>query len=245
MRRLLLCAPFVSALLLTVSAGWAQTQTPTTSVDEIIAKNIAARGGPETLKGTTSVRAIGAGMMQGAQMTVTTVNKRPYFFRNESAMGELKRVMAFDGEHLWMTIGTTPPQILPPGPQLESIKQASQIDSPLLDYKAKGTQIALGEPLVEDGRSLHHLIVTPKGAPPMHYYIDPVTNLESRMVIDMDENGQKMKMEMRFSDFTTVEGRMVPFTVTQFANGKQVVQIKFTSVEFNVPLDDSLFRMPK
>ena len=79
----------------------------------------------------------------------------------------------------------------------------------------------------------------------MHYYIDSVTNLESKMLIDVDENGQKTRMEMRFSDFKTVDGRKVPFTVTQLMNGKQVVQIKYTTVEFNVPIDDSLFRMPK
>jgi outer membrane lipoprotein-sorting protein len=239
--RLLLSASAVSALLVTVAA----LQGQTLSVDEIIAKNISARGGVETLKGTTSVRTTGKGVMQGAEMTVSSVNKRPYFFRNESSLPGQKRILAFDGENLWMALGDMPPQLLPPGPQLEAMKQTSQIDSPLLDYKAKGTRIELGQPLAEEGRTLHHLIVTPKGAPAMHYYIDAVTNLEAKMVIEVEENGQTTKMEMRFSDFTNVQGRQVPFTVTQFVNGKQAAQVKYSSVEFNVPVDDSLFRMPK
>jgi len=114
----------------------------------------------------------------------------------------------------------------------------------LFDYKAKGTKIELAEPLTEAGRILHHLIVTPKGNPAMHYYLDSATGLEAKMVIDTEDAGQKIKMELRFSDFKPVEGRMVPFTAAQFVNGNQVLDMKFQKVEFNVPVDDAIFRMP-
>ena len=230
-------ALLVSALL--VAPAWAQT------ADEIVQKNIAAKGGAAVLKSTTSVRTSGTGTMQGAQVTITTSSKRPYFVRNEMALGDQKIVQGFDGETLWMAAGGMPAQALPKGPQTDALKQSSQIDSPLLDYQAKGTRIELGEPLTADGKRLQHLVVTPKSGPAMHYYIDPDTGLESRMVMEIDEGGQKMTMEMRFSDYKTVEGRTMPFTVTQLVNGNQVGQMKFDKVEFNVPLDDALFRMPK
>ena len=78
----------------------------------------------------------------------------------------------------------------------------------------------------------------------MHYFIDAETNLESRMVIDVDQGGQKLKMEMRFGDFKTIEGRTVPFTITQFMNGNQIGQLRFDKVEFNVPVNDEIFRLP-
>ena len=235
-------APRVAAALaLTLVASAAQAQT----VDEIIAKNLAAKGGTATLKATTSVRTTGRGTMQGAEVSITSSSKRPYYVRNEMDMAGQKIVQGFDGDTLWMAMGTMPPQALPPGPQTDILKQNSQLDSPLLDYQAKGTTIVLGEPATEAGHKQHHLIVKPKTGPTMHYYIDAETNLESKMVIDVDDSGQKMTMEMRFSDFKSVEGRTVPFTVTQFVNGNQMGQMKFEKVEFNVPMDDSIFRLPK
>jgi len=229
----------VVALLVVTSVAQAQT------VDDLIAKNIQAKGGAAVLKSTTSVRTTGKGTMQGAEVSITSSTKRPYFVRNEMEMAGQKIVQGFDGENLWLAMGTMPPQALPPGPQTEVLKQTSQIDSPLVDYQSKGTKIDLGEPATDNGRKLNHLVVKPKTGPTMHYYLDSETNLESKMVIDVEDGGQKMTMEMRFSDYKTVEGRTMPFTVTQIVNGNQVGQMKFEKVEFNVPLDDALFRMPK
>ena len=231
----------VLTLALGLTAGAAQAQ----SVDEIVSRNIEAKGGAALLAATTSVRTVGTGTMQGAAVTVSSVSKRPSFFRNEMEMGGQKLVQGFDGTTLWVAAGNMPPQALPPGPQTESLKHSSQIDSPLLNYKEKGTKIDLGEPLTESGRTYHHLIVTPRTGPAMHYYIDSATNLESKMIIDVEDGGQKMKMEMRFSNFKAIDGRTVPFTVSQYVNGKEVGQMHFERVEFNVPLDDSIFRMPK
>lgn len=231
-------ALLVAALALAVPGAHAQ------SVDEIIAKNIEAKGGESLLKSTTSVRTTGVGTVQGAQVTLQSMNKRPNLMRNEMEMAGQKMVQGFDGETLWMSMGGMPPQAMPPGPTTDAMKQSSQIDSPLVDYKAKGLKVELGEPLADGATSLTHLVVTPKTGPTMHYYLDPATNLERRMVMNVEEGGQKMKMEIRFSDYRTVEGRKVPFAVTQFVNDNPVMEMKFEKIEFNVPLDDSLFRMP-
>lgn len=241
----------VAVVVATLALGTAEAQT----VDEIVARNLKAKGGEELLRSTTSVKTTATGQIQGQTVTVETVTKRPSLMRNEMTMkvpggkGEnppaQRIIQAFDGENLWMQMGSMPPQVLPPGDQVEAVRRTSQIDSPLLDYKAKGTTITLGEPSAEGGRKTHHLVVTPKGAPPMHYFIDAETNLESRMVIDMEQGGQKLKMEMRFGDFKTIEGRTVPFTITQYMNGNQIGQLRFEQVEFNVPVNDEVFRLPK
>lgn len=234
----------LAALLVTlivVAPTVPAAQAPT--VDEIVARNIAAKGGAELLKSTNSVRTVGAGTMQGAEVSIVSLSKRPYFMRNEMTMAGQKIVVGSDGQKAWMAAGDMPAQAAPPA-QVDAMKQSSQIDSPLVDYKAKGTTITLGEPLTEGGRTLHHLIVAAKSGPPMHYYIDPATGLEAKMVIQVEDAGQKMQMELRFSNFKTVEGRTVPFTVTQFVNGRQVGEINFKEIAFNVPMEDSLFRMP-
>jgi outer membrane lipoprotein-sorting protein len=231
-------AIFVTVLAAAVP-GFAQT------ADDLVARNLAAKGGVELLKSTTSVRTTATGMMSGARVSVTTSTKRPYYMRQEMAMGDQKMVQGFDGQTLWMAAGGMPAQALPPGPRTDALKQTSQIDSPLLDYKAKGTRVELGDPLTVEGKRLHHLVVTPKSGPAMHYYLDPETYLESRMVMEVDESGQKSTMEMRFSDFKTIEGRTMPFTITQYVNGTRMGEMKFEKIEFDPPLDDAFFRMPK
>lgn len=229
---------FLAVLALAAPSVHAQT------VDEIVAKNIQAKGGDQLLRSTNTVRTTGSGTMQGSKITITTTSKRPYFVRNEMALAGQTMVMGFDGTTAWMAPAGLPAQPIPAGPQTEGLKRNSQIDSPLFDYKAKGTKIELGAPVTEAGRKLHHLIVTPKGSPAMHYYLDAETGLESKMVIDTEDGGQTIRMEMRFSDFRPIEGRMVPFTVAQFVNGNQVGEMKFQKIEFNVPIDDALFKMP-
>lgn len=235
-------AALVSALLLLpglTPAAAAQT------VDEIIAKNLEAKGGIARLKDTRTVRTTGRATMQGMDVRITTSNKRPYYTLNEMDMNGQTMRQGFDGETLWMAVPGAPPQALPAGPQTEVLKQTSQIDSPLLDYKEKGTKVELAGTESVGERKLHHLVITPEAGPALHYYLDAATGLESKIVIEAEEAGQMMKMEMRFSDYKTVDGRMMPFTVQQFVNGNQVGQVTFEKVEFNVPLDDAIFRMPK
>jgi outer membrane lipoprotein-sorting protein len=235
----------IAALALVTAVAHAQT------VDEIVAKNIEAKGGVALLEATTSVRLVARGSMQvpgtaqGTETRITSLMKRPYLFRNEMELSGQKLIQGFDGTTLWMSVGGMPAQVLPAGPQTEALKSSSQIDPPLLNYKEKGTKIELAEPETANGRTLHHLIVTPKVGPPMHYYVDAETNLEAKMVIDTEEQGQKMRMEMRFSDFKEIDGRTVPFLITQYVNGQRVGQMIIENVEFNVPMEDSLFRMPK
>lgn len=219
------------------------------TVDDVIAKNLEAKGGVARLKETQSVRTTGKATMQGQgqamEVAITTSTKRPYFMLNEMTMGGQKMRQGFDGETMWMAVDGMPAQALPPGPQVDILKQNSQIDSPLLDYKAKGTKIELAGTETEGTAKLHHLVITPKSGPAMHYYIDAATGLESRIVVEAEDQGQTMKMEMRFSDFKTIDGRTMPFAIKQFVNGNQVGQVTFEKVEFNVPLEDAIFRMPK
>jgi hypothetical protein len=61
----------------------------------------------------------------------------------------------------------------------------------------------------------------------------------------VEDPASKGKMETRFTDYRNVDGRMVPFVVTNMLNGAQIAQIRFERIEFNVSLDDALFRVPK
>jgi outer membrane lipoprotein-sorting protein len=215
------------------------------SVEDIIAKNLQAKGGVSVLKQTMSVRTVAKAVTPNGDVTITSVSKRPNLMRNEISGAGQNFVIGFDGTTAWIAPQGMPPKAMPPGPQTDMMKQTSQIDSPLLDYQAKGMKAELAGTEAEGERQLHHLVLTPKVGPRMHYFIDAATGLESRLLIESSDGGQTTRMEIRFSDYRTVDGRTVPFSTTQVVNGNEAGQIKFEKVEFNVPLDDAMFRMQK
>jgi len=215
------------------------------NVDDIIARNLAAKGGVALLKQTMSVRTIAKAVTPNGEVTITSVSKRPNLMRNEISGAGQSFVIGFDGTTAWIAPQGMPAKAMPPGPQTEMMKQTSQIDSPLLDYRAKGMKAELAGTESEGERKLHHLVLTPQAGPRMHYFIDAATGLESRLLIESNEAGQPTRMEIRFADYRTVDGRTVPFSTTQVVNGNEAGRIKFESVEFNVPLEDSMFRMSK
>ena len=238
-RSLTTLATAAVAFLLVAPAAQAQT------IDEIIAKNLEAKGGVERIKSTESVRMIGTATVQGNSVPVTAISKRPNLMRNELEMGGQKMVQGFDGTAMWIAMPGMPAQEVPAGPQVEILKRQSQFDPVFLDYKEKGHKIELKGKVTEAGKDAHHLVVTPKEGPITHYYIDAETGLETRTVIEINDPQMKGTMETRLSDYRKVEGRVVPFSVVHVVNGTNAAEMKFEKIEFNVALDDAMFKLPK
>ena len=66
---------FGAAIALFIPAAAAQT------LDEIVAKNLEAKGGVERLRETSSMRLTGTVTQQGMKGTTVTLSKRPNMFR--------------------------------------------------------------------------------------------------------------------------------------------------------------------
>jgi outer membrane lipoprotein-sorting protein len=230
-----------AALACGAPASWAQT------AEEVIAKNLEAKGGIERLRDTTTVRVTGTITQQGLKGTMLNISKRPNLFRREMDLGGQKMIQGFDGTTLWMQRSGLPPQEMPPGPQTEMLKQDVSFDPPFLDWQQKGHTIHYKERFHEKGKDYDVLTFTPKDRPPVEYYIDAKTGLEARTLMTMDDpgGGGKARLETRFTDYREVDGRMIPFVTTNLVNGTVVAQVRLDKIEFNVPLDDSVFRMPK
>jgi hypothetical protein len=55
----------------------------------------------------------------------------------------------------------------------------------------------------------------------------------------------KLTVETELADYRQIEGRMVPFRTKQSANGTAAAEMNLETIQFNVPIDDGMFRMPK
>ena len=235
----------LSLATLLLAFTWSAIPAAAQTLEDVLAKNLKAKGGAESLKSTNSVRMTGRLSAPSApgEMAITIMAKRPNMVRREMAMAGQTMAFGFDGTNVWAQQGAGPAQPIT-GPQADQVKQTAEFDSVFLTYKEAGHTVELVGPETVDGRSLHHVKVTRKDGMVQHYYLDAETGLEARMVVDADQGGMKMKVETSLSDYRNVDGRMIPFKLKQTTNGTPSAEITFDKIEFNVPMEDALFKMP-
>ena len=243
-------ASTILLVLMTVAAGHAQApaSAPLPTVDEIIAKNLQAKGGAEKWQSVKSVKMSGKMTAQGSEMPLTVYAMRPNLNRQEIMLPAGRAIQAFDGTTAWVVnpmLGIDTPQVVP-GPAAEFTKQSADFDGALINYKDKGNVIELVGKEQLDGKDVYHLKVTAKGGPVQHYLLDATSGLELRTSTEIElGNGQKQTLTSTMTNYKPVNGIMLPHTVTQTAGDRPLLQWTITSVEFNAVPDDSIFRLPK
>ena len=220
-------------------------QTPT--VDDIVAKNLAAKGGIEKLRAVTSVKMTGRIKGPAGEMPVVSYAKRPNMMRRENTNDGQTFILAFDGKTVWAVnplMSTRPREIT--GPPADKTRQdADDFDSVLLDYKAKGRAVELVGTEAVQGITMHRLRVTTKTGAIQEVYINAETMLESKMVMQIEQAGRKGVVTSEFSNYKEVDGIKVPLHIRQTFNGQLGAEVIYDQVQFNAPMDDALFAMPK
>lgn len=247
MRKVLRFAAAAAAVLLYVAPVAAQ------SVDELIAKNLQARGGEAKLRATTTMRLTGKVSVQGMELPMTVTAKRPNMMRQEMQIQDKRVVTAFDGQKAWMInpmMGAEAPQEVQ-GPQGDMTREQSDFDGPLMDYKTKGTTVELvkgegpdGTEKLADGSKVYKLKLTRKGGRIQYIYLDAESGIEVKTINQIEQGGQSFSIETELSDYRPEGGLMVPHSVRNIMNGQPLMQMTVEKVEFNVPIEDTFFKMP-
>lgn len=235
-RKLLTVASVLVACLIAAPA-YAQT------ADEIIAKNIAAKGGEAKLRAVQTLRQTGSITLQGQPAQLTVITKRPNLSRQDIVIMGTTLTMVFDGAKAWMInpmMGQEPMER--PAEEAEMIKDQADIDGPLMDYKSKGSTIELLGTEDVGGKKAFRLRVSRKGLPPQEIFIDTTTYLDVKTVTTIPGSGT---MEVVFGDYRTIDGMTVPFSVKSSAAGVLVSELKVDKVEFNITLPPDTFKIKK
>ena len=229
-----------------LAAGIAATVSAQTA-DELIAKNLEARGGLDKLKAITTMKMTGKVVTQGQEMQVIFWMKRPNLVLQEMTFQGQKMARAFDGQKAWMVnpfMGSNTPQEIP-GPQSDLMKDNSDFDGPLVDYQAKGSKVELVGPDTVDGTKAYHLKVTQKNGRVTDVYLDAASGLEIKLVNEISQVGQKIKIETLPSNYKPVSGVLMPHTIKSLVNGQVQAEVTIDSIEIGISVDDSVFKMPR
>ena len=218
------------------------------TVDELVAKNIEARGGMEKIKAVKSARTTGKMVMgQGFEAPFVMMEKRPKLTRMEFTFQGMTGVQAFDGKNGWAIMpfmGKKEPEAVP-AEDNKLMDQQADMDGPLVDYKEKGHKVELlGKEQVE-GADAFKLKLTMKGGDTRTIYLDADSYLEIKMEAKRTMRGAEVEGETLYGDYKDEGGMMMPHSIETGAKGSpQKQKLVFEKIELNPDLADSLFAMP-
>jgi len=218
------------------------------TVDQVVAKSIEARGGMDKLKSVQTVRA--SGKMEfgpGMEAPGTMLQKRPDMMRLDFTVQGLTVTQAYDGSSGWQVIpftGKKDPELMTADDTKEA-QETADIDGPLVDYKTKGNTVELlGKEKVE-GTDAYKLKVTLKNGDVKTMYLDADSYLEIKEEGKRTVRGTDQETESSIADYREVNGLMFPFAMESGVKGSpQKQKLTIEKVELNVPVDDSVFKMP-
>ena len=217
------------------------------TAEELIARNVQARGGLQKIQSVQSMRLTGTMSVGGESMPSVLELKRPNKMRWEFTLEGRTAVQAYDGKTGWLTMpfaGQAEPEPMS-DQDLKDIELQADMDGPLVDAKVKGNRVELvGREPVGD-RDAWKLKVTLKNGEVRYTFLDAKTYLQVLTVTKRTIEGSEVEIESAIDDYRDVGGLLLPHSFEARAKGvPQKQTLKLDKIELNVPIDDSRFPMP-
>jgi hypothetical protein len=240
--------PFIFGALIASVAFGQDKSRPT--VDELVAKNIEAKGGATALHDLQSLRVTGKLLVQeGGQIELgyLEIKKRPDEVRTEASLQGMTQVQAYDGKEGWKVspfFGRKDPERMS-ADDVKALVEDTEIDGALVDWQTKGSTVEyLGTEDV-DGTPAHKLKVVRKNGDVSFVYLDPDHFLDIRVVTQRTRHGAYEEVETDLGDYEKAGGVFVPTSIEVGRKGAPDKQrIIIDKVEANVPVDDTIFHFP-
>jgi hypothetical protein len=222
------------------------------TVDELVAKNIEARGGIDALRAIRSVKSSGKINISfgdfSLDLGMANMNERDAGVRSEAMLQGLTQVTAFDGTDGWRI---DPFQGRQDAERLsdedkKDLELQADIDGPLVDWKQKGHQVEYLGTEDMDGTEAHKLKITLKNGDIQYRFLDPEYFLEILIVNQVKRRGIESESETELGNYEKVAGVYFPFAIESGPKGgRRGQKIIIDKVETNVDIDDALFAFPK
>ncbi len=206
------------------------------TVDELVAKNIEAKGGQSAVHDLQSLRLSGKLLVQQGQIELAYVQtkKRPDEVRSEASLQGMTQIQAYDGKEGWRVspfFGRKDPERMS-ADDVKALVEDTEIDGPLVDWKEKGSTV-------------EYLGTEDVDGTPAHKYLDPDHFLEIRIVTARMRHGAYEEVETDLGDYEKAGGVFVPTSIESGEKGAPDKQRTIIDkVEANVPVDEAIFHFP-
>jgi outer membrane lipoprotein-sorting protein len=223
------------------------------TAEQIIEKNVAARGGIEAWR---KIEALGwAGHIEranapGQRVEFLMQQKRPNKTRFQAVFNNQVSTRIFDGSKGWKMRPARDgqPDVQPYNAvELNFARDGQVIDGPLLDYAAKGNAVTLEGSDTVEGHAAWRLSVSLPSGYSQRVWIDAETFLDVKTERrNIGAKGQATTVTVFYRDYRTIEGLTMPMLIeTGDASNPAVDQMIIEKVAINPDLPEKLFEQPR
>lgn len=233
------------------SARQTASSAPGKTLEEVLAGYHEAIGGLEGWRSLQSMRLAGRLVFPGLGMEApfTVLAARPGRERVEFTVQGMTGIQATDGETAWQVmpfLGIDEPREMATA-EARAFRRGADLDGPLVDPEASGIALELVEPSGGDGAEAYEVAVTYPDGATARYHLDAERFLPVRIEqVRTGPHGEEVAVEERLSDYRRVRGLAIAHRIEVAApdlpGGAQVLVLE--AVELDVPVEDSIFRMP-
>jgi hypothetical protein len=221
------------------------------TADELIAKNLEARGGVERIKAVDAMRASGRMVFaQGdfsLELGYSNLVGAGAGCRTEISLQGLTAITAWDGKTGWNVSpfqGRRDPERMS-ADDAKALEYCADIDGPLVDWQAKGHKVEYQGIEDVDGTEAHKLKVTLANGNLQTLYFDPDYFLEIRTVSQTTVRGVKQEQETDIGNYERVAGVFMPYSIESGPKGGPKSQkIQIDRIETGVEIDPAQFAFP-
>jgi hypothetical protein len=241
-----------------VTLGAAAAVTPDAApasnltASQIVDKNVAARGGLQAWRAVSTLTMSGqleAGGKANTPLPFVMKMKRPHKSRLEITFKEQTALQVYDGTQGWKVrpfLGRNEVEPYAPA-EAKSAAAWEELDGPLVEYAAKGTQVELVGPEAVEGHDAYKLKLTMKGGEQRNLWIDAQTFLELKIEGQPRKMDGKMKnVAIYYRAYKTENGLTTPREFETVVDGvKQTHKLSIARVVVNEPMLDALFQKPQ
>lgn len=233
----------ISLIVLAFSiAGNLTAQT----ADEIISKYIQAIGGKEKLSKITSVNIESTIQAMGADGIIRSTTLNGKGMRMDIEIAGYKITSCFTDKGGWIMntmIGNTSAENMP-ADQYNLGKSQIRIGAPFIDYAEKGYKVELLS--LDTAANAYKIKFTSPDNFSAVYYFDTKTFFVSQEISQSVAMGQIVESTTNYSDFRQTDGYKIPHKIELSLSGGQYFnEMTVTKVEFNAPVDESIFKKPE
>jgi hypothetical protein len=220
------------------------------TIDQLVAKYEAARGGEAKIKAIHTVKMTGEWSSNTGSATPVLVQVAAGRWMRRIAQGsDIKMANVVDGAKTWemnARNGITKPTPMSAADGTR-FRRIADPQGPLVDAAAKGDKLEVAGRTTWRGAPVYKLKVTYKDGGASDFYLDGKTFLLTRVVSYqfVPQLNKTIAAETAYQDFRDVDGIKYPFSEkvsVPEANFSQ--SITWSKVEINVPLDEAAFKGP-
>jgi hypothetical protein len=218
------------------------------TADEVITKYADKMGGASNFAKIKTAKLSGTLQMQGQEVPIEIkiVNGKAARIDLEVAGNQI--ISAYANGKGWKVNpfagADTPTEIT--GTELADLKTQSMVGSAFVNYKAGGYTAEYKGQEDHNGVKAHKIVlINPVDKKPTSYFINASDYSLIASVTEREMMGQTAEIETVYSNPKTVKGLTFYSTRVQKAGGTDISSITLDTIEFDQPIDEKIFEMPK